>query len=418
MTGVPRTLVPLLTLALSWAVAAGACGGPPVATPSRLWTMADLQDESHRGDCDNPAGLGCQYFVMPSATQAKDVLVFKLAFSEGQPMGYMTTDFWANYDRIWVQPLYFLVTAWNQAAPMSNRLKESDGVTPAGAIFSVGPDSAFYSPFWSVFYVEVPPGTPAGKYTSARQLFDEGLPMHPGANRFASIAPAGVDLPDQQDITAFYRAMFDVDVNDYLMPLANPEPPTDTQFSRMLASAKRSPTGWIDGRPVEYLDFGPDNFSANAALEVQDVPLYVFRYRKADGSYDLLGAPNVGGVAPAFSGVGGFVSAANRPQFGGLWRLYLVNLPSGAAMLDKKMASNPVTGALPDRLKDRVLRVALNGDSCFPLLTSSEGLTDNCTWLDSQRALEVNLGRSALVPTGLQPACPFVMWRKIAVPDR
>ena len=66
----------------------------------------------------------------------------------------------------------------------------------------------------------------------------------------------------------------------------------------------------------------------------------------------------------------------------------------------------------------RMLRVALNGDSCFPLLTSSEGLTDNCTWLDSQRALEVNLGRSALVPTGLQPACPFVMWRKVAVPDR
>ena len=388
--------------------------------------MADLQLEAHQlpGPCDNPAALRCDYFVRSSATQAKDVLVFKLAFAEGQPMGYMTTDFWANYDRIWVQPMYFLVTKWDAEAPAANRLQEPDG-TPAGAIFSVGPDSAFYSPFWSVFYVVVPPGTTPGTYTSARQLFDAGLPMHPGANRFASIAPATVDLPDEQDVTGQYQSitsvdqsMFSVDINDYLLPAANPKSLADTQFSRMLASATRSRSGWIDGRPVEYLDFGPDNFTANAAQEVQDVPLYVFRYRKADGTDDFLGAPNVGGVAPPFSGVGGYVSATNRPHFGGLWRLYLANLPPGAAMLDKSMATSPLSGSVPELLKDRVLRVALNGVSCFPLLKSSEGATDNCTWLDSQRALEANLGPSALGRTGLQPACPFVMWNMVAVPDK
>ena len=34
-----------------------------------------------------------------------------------------------------------------------------------------------------------------------------------------------------------------------------------------------------------------------------------------------------------------------------------------------------------------------------------------CTWLDSQAAIEDNLGAKAIIRTALQPACPFVMWR-------
>ena len=207
------------------------------------------------------------------------MLVFKLAFAEGEPMGYITTDFWANYDRIWLQPMYFLVTKWDELAPKVNRLTEEGTMTPVGPIFSVGPDSAFYSPFWSVFYVEVPPGTPSGKYTSARQLFEDGLVMHQGANRFASIAPTSVDLPNPQDITQLYQDLFKINVNDYLLPIATPESTADTPLARVAASAKRFPYGWIDGVSVPYFDFGTDNFVANAAREVQDVPLYVFTHR-------------------------------------------------------------------------------------------------------------------------------------------
>jgi hypothetical protein len=416
VNGLPRTLAPLLTLPLTLALAGGACGGPPPA-PNRLWTMADLQYESHQSNCSNPAQLGCQYFVTPRLETDQDVLVFKLAFAEGEPMGYITTDFWANYDRIWVQPMYFLVTRWNADAPRANRLLEEDGVTLAGPIFSVGPDSAFYSPFWSVFYVEVPPGTASGKYTSARQLFDDGLVMHQGANRFASIAPATVDLPNAQDITQLYQGLFKVDVNDYLAPIANPPSPDDTPLARVVASAQRLPSGWIDGVSVPYFDFGTDNFAANSALEVQDVPLYVFTQRLPTGVDDFLGAPNVGGVAAPFSGVAARVSPDHRPQFGGLWRLYLVNVPEGAAMLDKATATSPTTGEVPDMLKARVLRVALNADDCFGPLKASEGAMDTCVWLDSQKALEYNLPPSAFTRTGLQPACPFVMWKRYPVPN-
>src|SRR5206468_2175836 len=105
------------------------------------------------------------------AASSGSVVNFKLAFSEHQPMGYMTTDFWANYDRVWLQPMYILVIAWDDKPPAANRLVD-ENMVPVDPIFSIGPQSAFYSPFWSTFYVVVPATTPPGKYTSARQLFE------------------------------------------------------------------------------------------------------------------------------------------------------------------------------------------------------------------------------------------------------
>lgn len=415
--GPPRLLAPLLTLTL----ASAACGGSAPA-PNRLWSMADLQLESKRADCANPAGLACNYFVRTASDH--DYLVLKLAFAEGQPMAYMTTDFWANYDRIWLQPMYFLVTKWDQEAPLANRLKEADGsMIPAGPIFSVGPGSVFYSPFWSVFYVEVPAGTTPGTYTSARQLFEGGLVMHQGANRFASIGPESVHLPSKDEIRGIYEQRqpdqpddnLTVTVGDYLAPLTAPMPGETEQLDRVLKSSIAA-SGWLDGAPVAYVDFGTDNFVADAAQVVQDVPLFVFTHRKSDGTVGLLGAPNVGGVGEPFSGAAGHVSPEGRPQFGGLWRLWFVNLPQAAEMLDKIGATGAADGVVPDVLKDRLTRVALNADHCFPLLRTSNGAMDTCTWLDSQKALEDNFAPSAFARTGLQPACPFVVFKKLAVP--
>jgi hypothetical protein len=64
------------------------------------------------------------------------------------------------------------------------------------------------------------------------------------------------------------------------------------------------------------------------------------------------------------------------------------------------------------------MRVALNATTCFPVLASSSGAMDTCIWLDSQKALEDNLATSAFTRTGLQPACPFVMWKRGGVPYR
>src|SRR5262249_35707756 len=119
-----------------------ACGSGAPAAPRRFWSMAELEREASLGpNCRNPGGLACNYFVKSAASGTGNVLQFKRAFSEHQPMGYLTTDFWANYDRIWLQPMYILVTAWNESLPAVNRLKDAGGAL-VRPIFSVGPQSA------------------------------------------------------------------------------------------------------------------------------------------------------------------------------------------------------------------------------------------------------------------------------------
>ncbi len=307
-------LLPLL-------VGAVACGDGAPAAPRRFWSMAELERESTLSNCDNPGGLPCNYFVK-SGKASTPVVQFKLAFSERQPMGYMTTDFWANYDRIWLQPMYILVTAWNENPPAMNRLVDANKVA-VGPIFSVGPQSAFSSPFWSVYYVVVPDTTPPGKYTSARQLFADNLEMHQGANRFASIAPDDLSLPSQDEL------LF--------------------QFPHF----------------ADYLKNGE-----------ADVPLFVFVHRvpNPDGTPNYLGAPNVGGVGPIFGGAVAKLADTGRPQFGALWRLHLVTVPAGTDYLTPEKAA---TSADPTPFADKVYRVALNGATCFDDLVSGKG--DACT---------------------------------------
>ena len=380
-------------------LAASSCGDANLAPAQRLWTMADLQLSSGQNPCTNPADLPCHYFV-DKGVDGNDVLQFKLAFSEGQPMGYMTTDFWANYDRIWLEPMYILVTAWNNDPPAKNRLTLEDGKTVTGPIFSVGPKSAFYSPYWQVFYVEVPAGTPPTRYTAARQLFDDHLTMHAGPNRFASIGPDSVSLPSAADISNQFP-----DIGDYLKA-----GPGDLEM--VVASSKRL-SGWLDGAAVSYVDFGTDNFEVDAAQVIQDVPLFVF-YKAIDplGKPVLGYAPNVGGVAPLFSGISGRVSAGNRPQFGALWRLHLVQLPATAQIFLKDDETALVNaGADAAVFAPKVTRVALDG-RCFATVASAA----SCVWLDSQAALENNLGAKAIQRTALQPACPFVMFNGLRVP--
>jgi hypothetical protein len=388
----------LLLLVAVPAFAAIACGDGNLAPAQRLWTMADLQQSFHQGKaCTNPGGLDCNYFVADGAA-GNDVLQFKLAFSEGQPMGYMTTDFWANYDRIWLEPMYILVTAWNDKAPLVNRLRDPAG-NLVGPIFSIGPQSGFYSPYWQVFYVEVPPGTAPTQYTSVRALFDANLVMHPGPNRFASIGPSSVSLPSAADILKAWP-----DIAAYLLDGAAALP-------NVVASSQQL-TGWLDGAAVTYVDFGTDNFDVDANQVILDVPLFLFKQLNAAGKLDNPGAPNVGGVAPLFSGVSGRVSANNRPQFGALWRLHVVTLPPAARVFfAADEAAAIMNGGDKAVLDAKVRRVALDG-SCFSSLATG----DQCTWLDSQAAIEDNLGEKAITRTALLPACPFVMFRGRPVP--
>jgi hypothetical protein len=316
-------------------------------------------------------------------------------------MGYITTDFWANYPQIWLEPMYILVTAWNASPPAANRLLDENG-KPSPPIFSIGLQSAFWSPFWQTYYVEVPAGTPSTKYTSTKQLFDDHLVMHPGPNRFASIAPSDLSLPSATDISLAISARAP-NVAAYLQ--------TGSEVD--VFNSSKTEAGWLDGVLRPFFDFGTDNFEADANQVIQDVPLFLFVRPDASGVLKPAGIQNVGGVAPLFSHVPGRVSASNRPQFGALWRLHFVTLPTSAGVFAMTDETDAIAkGGLAADLDTMVGRVALD-TSCFLNLAMGPSV---CTWLDSQRAIEDNLGEKAIQRTDFQPACPFVMWRGKAVP--
>lgn len=408
--------LPLLLLLL-----APACEGPNPFPKPRFWSMADLEPAAQVAPgepCDNPAGLDCTYFVSDSTEQIDPatnlpaaILHLKLSFSEGAPAAYMTTDFWQNYDRIWIQPMYFLVTAWNDKKPAANRLLTTDRTAFTGPIFSVGPESAFYSPYWQVFYVEVPASTPADQYTSERQLFDDGLVMHPGPYRYSSISPSSVDLPLADEITNITGAVNGLPFGTYL------DDPTDVTMQAapsvldsVVASAVKL-SGWLDGAPVSYFDFGIDGFSADADGVVQDIPLFAFRKPDMNGVLQLQPVPFVGGVGPLFSGASAQVGPDNRPHFGGLWRLYFVTLPPDAGPFTAQIeAALGLSGHLVDI---NVNRVALNATQCLASATAYQ----SCVWLDSQAKIEQDISAEAIVRSPYEPACPFMAWDGAPVPN-
>jgi hypothetical protein len=83
------------------------------------------------------------------------------AFVGDRRAAYVTSDYWTNYRVVWVQPMYVPVAEWKPGV----KPVPLDGSLP---VFSVGPRSKFYSPFWQVFYVVVPAGTAAAGSRSTR----------------------------------------------------------------------------------------------------------------------------------------------------------------------------------------------------------------------------------------------------------
>src|SRR6185369_129603 len=160
-----RCALALLLPLLSLAACGGGSGIPPVP---RVWDQAALHAAFLAGGTSpdackdsNPAGLPCNYFVDTGFVthddgSKHDVLQIKLAFTEGQGSAYITTDFWRDWNEIWIEPMYVLVTEWNAEDPEQNRLPAVPGGTePSGPIFTVGTGSKFYSPYHRVVYVEV-----------------------------------------------------------------------------------------------------------------------------------------------------------------------------------------------------------------------------------------------------------------------
>jgi hypothetical protein len=384
-----------------------ACEDQPAAPGAALVTMASLQPAFDPGqNPSTPFGVGLSKvftggFSPSYFLESRDLIKIAPAYTLGQATAYMTTDIWVNYPAIWLQPLYILVA-------------EDDG-KPFGLpwVFSVGPTSRFWSPFWRVHFVRVPRGTPPDRYRTVRDILKDGLPISLGPGRLVTLVPPGMHPQSTKEF-----------------PLASLR---DTD--KIGEPKLRKQVDWVDGEeghPYDAIDFGENRFEWNERDEVIDQPLFFFFRKNGSEWIPATSLPRIGGTGPLFSNRPA-IAPGNRPLYGSSWRLWAAHLPDTAAVFvplhrkddwERVLAWGGTTIPsvevdIPDKtaeLDALTFKVVLDA-KCVDAGTKDLKDLDDCVWLDSQERLEKNLGAN-LVPSEIVVACPFLSHNgaKVVVP--
>jgi len=374
--------------------AVAACDAPHAANPG-LWTVGDVQalyrggapaDYPIADDAGLPGGVKLEKIL--DSDQSK--LAPRATIAEGYNGAYLTTEVWSHFDEVWLQPMYIPVTVAMDGTltPLPNG--------PSNWIFSVGPGSRFYSPFWQMVYVEVQADTP--QLTTVRQVLDGKYPLHFGPGRTVSLLPDGVSPP---------------------LPLT-------------------TGTAWVDGAQTSFVDFGKQTFTWNADAVIDELPIFVFLMRKADGTLGAPDIPTVAGTGPLGSGGPPPPTVDGINRYVTYWRIYTVTLPptarvyAPAADLTKKLTDEKFPAVMsytlgPDQDPDQAGWVALNPSNmandptgCFETLDQLDPhptsvVPRNCIWLDSQAAIENLVDRSAIQRTDVTVTCPFITFNTFDV---
>lgn len=370
-----RCLLPAIALA---GVAAG-CAQAPAPEAARLFTLADLEGLAASGQTAVAARSALPGGISLDRILDGPTLFQRPTIADGYGGHYVTTEVWVGYPQVWVQPMYVPVSGWANGAPVV----VTDAVTGAWKpIFSVGPGSGFYSPFWQAIYFDAPAGTTADTYTSVKQVLDAGLPLHDAAG--------------------------------WTMPIV----PSDVALSWSLPAATVA-TGWVNGATVSALNFGKGLFSWNEADNVvAETPLFVFVMRDATGQFVAPNFRTVAGTGPIGSGGRPPVSVGKPALYSAYWRIYTVEVPSGAAVFaDAALQAELAADGLPPApdLDPAVLAanpgtvgwVVLNPD-CFTNGMSVDPQDGNCRYFDSQAVIEARVPAAAIHATDVTVTCPFV----------
>jgi len=395
-------------------VLCAACSAGEKPPPAKLWTVEDVRRLAREGKSfagmpaasvialrGQPLPLLSPPFSDVTQVQRgdRDGLNVAIAFSEGQPAAYTTTEFWQGFPAVWVQPLYFPIAGFENGAVKT---------VPGGrAIFSVGTRTRFYSPYWQIHYVIVPDSKAAAALRSTKAVLDSGYPIVEGPGTFCALAPEDVRIAQAEGATESVQPLFG-----------------DRVTARYFA-------GWVENEEVWYVDFGRNRFTWNDAGVIDEAALFDFVGRADDGRFFSLGLPRVGGTGPLHSNTPPRV-ANGRPQFGALWRIYQALLPAGsgvfipssrAALRSAVIASSrnagiapaiaPENEALPVAV-DYTLRVATN-PACFLDTKPFTGFPASCRWLDSQTAVEAAIGPNLIQETDILVSCPFVTYANTGI---
>jgi hypothetical protein len=388
---------------------------PPAPGPPAAWVSLTTMQSAYNADPQAPIGAGLSSvftagFPASYFLSAPDRVRLSPVYTSGQQMAYITTDVWVNFEEIWLQPLYVFIAAWDERVPSMATWVDIPWVA------TVGESSAFWSPFFRVYYVVVPADTPRDRFRSSRDVLSSGFPIFPGQARLLTLQPPGGMKPD--------------DPSTVLLP--------ELRVPDKVGSV-RSQAVWVEGQPDERLalDFGPNRFEWNERYEILEQPLFFFFVRSADGEWlPLTSVPRVGGTGPLFERRPA-IAPANRPRFGSNWRLWSVRLPDSARLfvpphrMDEWEVRNQgwtanlklaravsITGTPEEAaaaLDHHAYKVLLDDTCLAPASITADDLA-KCPWLDSQEALEARLP-AALLPSEILVACPYVSYAGAAVPN-
>jgi hypothetical protein len=389
------------------------CDLPKGPAQARLWTIDDyVALYQGRGDVEEvpplPASIPPDKLLIDEGN-GRYRLVLSPTMERGYNAAYVTTDLWQGFEQIWVQPMFILVKGWTDAGPQ--RFKDDD--PRARRIFSVGPKSRFYSPYWETVFVKVPEDVPESRYRSATDILnDRTLETRASEGRTASLL-----LPDVM-----------IDPADPER-LANPRlPPKDQRGPTVVRG-----TGYLDGGTIDYLDFGVSGFRWNKAREVEEVPLYDLTFRDDSGQLRSFGGTKLGDAGPLDSGRLPMSLPGNHPKYGAYWRLYNVELPDSARVFAPKQfaayrarllaagvrvnaeadAINNEEVASVDDVEPYVGQVVLDS-ACLVTLPA---LKDCKSSLSSPERLELLVPPSAIHKTDVTVTCPFVSYDDSPVPN-
>ena len=374
-------------------IALGGCSQAPAPPAAKLWTLFDVQalyaggapgSKAIAADAGLPGGIRLDLISSPLASDGSSTLAVRTAWANGQLVAFLTTEVWANYPQVWMQPAYVPVTRASAGGP----LQFLGGVRRP--IFSVGAASGFYSPFLQIVYAEVPADTAPDALTSAKQILDGGYPLTPSEGRTMPLVPDGVALPPSGEL------------------------PTNVVPG----------TGFLDGTLVSFLDFGASMFTWDPATNVvQEAPIYVLTFVGPDGS--VLASPSIPTILGAGPPGSGVAPPGGGQRNSAYYRVHTVVVPSTARVFaqpgsqlesDLQAAGlGAFTGFAPGASDVQIAtfsgRVALNpGDpaqgasGCFDdptLVNHSDANPASCLWLGSEAALEANLDLSTEETTAI-----------------
>ena len=437
-------------LAAAWALTCG-CGLEPAPPEASLKTLDSLLAGARQGDAEAlgfvaPAGgrlpfLSDPYTARAQARQSSKqdgVNVFP-SFAEGQPAAYAITEYWDQFPKVWVQPLYFLVAGFDPATGGPLFIDRQP-------VFSVSTSSRFYSSYWQIYYVVVPAGLTAktADYASEKLIFDSGFAIRKGALTFCALGPMGTNLAWTGE-TAVVGGTSELPVTPHpLLP--------DIKIP-----LRSTAQGWVEGQRVWFIDFGRNRYHVGDDRVVEADALYKFAVRDADGKPHPIALPSVGGTGPQHQPREPSL-VQGVPQFGALWREYLVvlNPPNGAlpganhppapfipasatglralvaGSINSTFAGTGSTayGALytplphptieatlasEPALAEYTLRVARNPFECFQQ-PNPKFPAGPCVWIDSQRAIEANFGEALVFDTFRFSSCPLLYFKGAVVP--